>query len=79
MMLCTSAGYLDLLEYVPDHPGVAMASSLASSIEAEGIRFIWLMWLPWLEAAARRPKDLLDLSVVSSAIPPLAHPAGERS
>ena len=61
MMLCTSAGFLDLFDYVPDHPGVAVASLLASSAEAEGVRFISLEWLRRLKAAAGRPKDLLDL------------------
>jgi len=61
MMLCTSAGFLDLFDYVPDHPGVAVASLLASSPEAEGVRFISLEWLRRLKAAAGRPKDLLDL------------------
>jgi hypothetical protein len=61
MILCTSAGFIDLLDYVPDHPGVPVASLLASSPEAEGVRFISLEWLQRLEAVARRPKDLLDL------------------
>jgi hypothetical protein len=60
-MLCTSAGFLDLFDYVPDHPRVAVASLLASSSEAEGVRFISLEWLRRLKAAAGRPKDLLDL------------------
>ncbi len=61
MMLCTSAGFVDLFDYVPYHPGMAVASLLASSPEAEGVRFISLDWLRRLKAAAGKPKDLLDL------------------
>lgn len=61
MMLCTSAGFLDLFDYVPDHPEVSVASLLASSSEADGVRFVSLEWLRRLKAAAGRPKDLLDL------------------
>ncbi len=61
MMLCTNAGFLDLFDYVPGHPGVAVAAVLESSAEAEGVRFISLEWLRRLKNAAGRPKDLLDL------------------
>jgi hypothetical protein len=61
MMLCTTAGFLDLFDYVPGYPGEAVASLFESSREVEGIRFVSLEWLRRLKAAAGRPKDLLDL------------------
>jgi hypothetical protein len=61
MMLCTTAGFLDLFDYVPGHPGEPVASLFESSREVEGIRFVSLEWLRRLKAAAGRPKDLLDL------------------
>jgi len=61
MMLCTNAGFLDLFDYVPGHPDVAVAAVLESSVEAEGTRFVSLKWLRRLKNAAGRPKDLLDL------------------
>lgn len=61
MMLCTSAGFLDLFDYVPGYPGEPVATLFASSREVEGIRFVSLEWLRQLKAAAGRPKDLLDL------------------
>lgn len=61
MMLCTTAGFLDLFDHVPGCPGETLASLFASSCEAEGIRFVSLEWLRRLKAAAGRPKDLLDL------------------
>jgi hypothetical protein len=61
MMLCTTAGFLDLFDYVPGYPGEAVASLFESSREVEGIRFVSLEWLRRLKTAAGRPKDLLDL------------------
>ena len=61
MMLCTNAGFLDLFDYVPGHPDVAVAAVLESSAKAEGVRFVSLEWLRRLKNAAGRPKDLLDL------------------
>jgi len=61
MMLCTSAGFLDLFDYVPGFPGEGMASLFESGHEVDGVRFISLDWLRRLKAATGRPKDLLDL------------------
>lgn len=61
MMLCTTAGFLDLFDFVPGYPGQSVAALLESSREVDGIRFVSLEWLRRLKAAAGRPKDLLDL------------------
>lgn len=61
MMLCTTAGFLDLFDYVPGYPHEAVASLFETSREVDGIRFVSLEWLRRLKAAAGRPKDLLDL------------------
>jgi hypothetical protein len=61
MMLCTTAGFLDLFDYVPGYPDESVAVLFESSREVEGIRFVSLEWLRRLKAAAGRPKDLLDL------------------
>ena len=61
MMLCTTAGFLDLFDYVPGHPGVAVATVWETAVQLDGIRFASLEWLRKLKQAAGRPKDLLDL------------------
>jgi hypothetical protein len=61
MMLCTTAGFLDLFDSVPGCPGQSLPPLFASSHEVEGIRFVSLDWLRTMKAAAGRPRDLLDL------------------
>jgi hypothetical protein len=61
MMLCTTAGFLDLFDYVPGYPEQAVAELFESCRVAEGLRFVSLKWLRRLKTAAGRPKDLLDL------------------
>jgi hypothetical protein len=65
MMLCTSAGFLDLFDYVPGYPEVTVSEVLASAIEVRGVRFVSLDWLRRMQRAAGRPKDLLDLENLS--------------
>lgn len=61
MMLRTTAGFLDLFDYVPGLPDVPVAEVLASAIEVHDVRFVSLEWLRRMKQAAGRPKDLLDL------------------
>jgi hypothetical protein len=61
MMLCTTAGFLDLFDYVPGYPAVPVATVWETGVELDGIRFASLEWLRKLKQAAGRPKDLLDL------------------
>jgi hypothetical protein len=61
MMLCTSAGFLDLFDYVPGYPAVSVRTVWETSIDLDGVRFASLEWLRKLKQAAGRPKDLLDL------------------
>lgn len=61
MMLCTTAGFLDLFDYVPGHPAVPVQAVIDTAILVDGIRFASLEWLRKMKAAAGRPKDLLDL------------------
>lgn len=61
MMLCTTAGFVDLFDYVPGHPAVPVSTVWEKAVELDGIRFASLEWLRKLKQAAGRPKDLLDL------------------
>ena len=67
MMLCTTAGFLDLFDFVPGYPEQAVTALFESCREAEGLRFVSLEWLRRLKAAAGRPKDLLDLENLPQA------------
>ena len=61
MMLCTTAGFLDLFDFVPGHPAVPVQAVVDTGILVDGIRFASLEWLRKMKAAAGRAKDLLDL------------------
>lgn len=67
MMLCTTAGFLDLFDYVPGHPSVPVSAVWETAVELDGIRFASLDWLRKLKRAAARPKDLLDLENLPAA------------
>jgi hypothetical protein len=67
MMLCTTAGFLDLFDYVPGHPSVPVSTVWETAEELDGIRFASLEWLRRLKQAAGRPKDLLDLEHLPAA------------
>jgi len=62
MMLCTTAGFLDLFDYVPGLPDTPVTVVLDSAIDLDGVRFASLPWLRRMKEAAGRPKDLLDLT-----------------
>lgn len=61
MMLCTTAGFVDLFDYVPGFPDVPVMTVFAAAVELDGVRYASLEWLRKLKTAAGRPKDLLDL------------------
>lgn len=61
MMLCTTAGFVDLFDYVPGFPEVPVATIHAAAVEVDGVRYASLDWLRKLKQASGRPKDLLDL------------------
>jgi hypothetical protein len=61
MMLCTRHGFLDLFDFVPDHPDTPVIELLNTSIDVDGLRFVSLAWLRRLKRAANRPKDQIDL------------------
>ena len=61
MMLCTSAGFLDLFDYVPGFPAESVTTVWKTAVEVAGIRYASLAWLRRLKQASGRPKDLLDL------------------
>jgi hypothetical protein len=61
MMLCTTAGFLDLFDYVPGFPDEPVATVWNTAVELDGVRFASLEWLRRMKQAAGRPKDLLDL------------------
>ena len=67
MMLCTTAGFLDLFDYVPGYPSVPVSTVWETAEEFDGIRFVSLEWLRKLKQAAGRPKDLLDLEQLPEA------------
>lgn len=61
MMVCTSAGFLDLFDHVPGLDGASVAECIAAGVEIEGVRYASLDWLRRMKRAAGRPKDLIDL------------------
>ncbi|MSR27812.1 MAG: hypothetical protein EXS06_12480 [Planctomycetaceae bacterium] len=61
MMLCTTAGFLDLFDYVPGIPDEPVTTVWETAVELDGVRFASLEWLRRMKRAAGRPKDLLDL------------------
>lgn len=61
MMLCTSAGFLDLFDYVPGFPAEPVTTLWQTALEVDGIRYASLAWLRRLKQASGRPQDLLDL------------------
>jgi hypothetical protein len=61
MMLCTTAGFLDLFDYVPGFPDEPVATVWNTAVKLDGVRFASLEWLRRMKQAAGRPKDLLDL------------------
>jgi hypothetical protein len=61
MMLCTTAGFLDLFDYVPGLTDVSVEAIRASAVQVDGVRYASLGWLRKLKQAAGRPKDLIDL------------------
>jgi hypothetical protein len=61
MMLCTTAGFLDLFDYVPGFPDEPVATIWEAAVQIDGVRFASLDWLRRMKQAAGRPKDLLDL------------------
>jgi hypothetical protein len=61
MMLWTNHGFLDLFDYIPGFPLEDVEQLLASSVEADGFRYVSLSWLRKLKQQAGRTKDLLDL------------------
>jgi len=61
MMLCTTAGFLDLFDYVPGFPDEPVATIWETAVQLDGVRFASLDWLRRMKRAAGRPKDLLDL------------------
>lgn len=67
MMLCTTAGFLDLFDYVPGLPETPVTSVWETAIDLDGVRFASLDWLRRMKLAAGRPKDLLDLENLPDA------------
>ena len=61
MMLCTTAGFLDLFDYVPGLTDEPVVTVWETAVELDGVRFASLEWLRRMKQAAGRPKDLLDL------------------
>ena len=61
MMLCTSAGFVDLFDYVPGCGAVPVTTVIETALVVRGIPFASLEWLTRMKRAAGRPKDLIDL------------------
>jgi hypothetical protein len=62
MMLCTKYGFLDLFDFVPEHPQVPVTQLFESSVQCGDWRFVSLYWLRRMKQAAGRPIDQLDLA-----------------
>ena len=61
MMLSTDLGFLDLYDYIPGFPEIAVAEVFADSVVVGDVRFVSLAWLRKLKARAARHRDLDDL------------------
>jgi hypothetical protein len=61
MMLWTKNGFVDLFDYIPGAPEVAVEELFKTSTEAKGFRFASVEWLRRMKQAAGRTKDKLDL------------------
>lgn len=61
MMLSTDLGFLDLYDYIPGFPKIPVAEVFADSVALGDVRFVSLVWLRKLKAAAARHRDLDDL------------------
>lgn len=66
-MLRTRAGYLDLFDHVPGIENARVEDLFDDAGAVDGIRYVSLVWLRRLEAAAGRPRDLLDLENLPAA------------
>ncbi|MBN2714943.1 MAG: hypothetical protein JXX14_03750 [Deltaproteobacteria bacterium] len=61
MMLYTSMGYLDIFDYIPGFPNVAVDEVMESADSFHGISMVNLEWLKKMKMSTGRPKDLLDI------------------
>jgi hypothetical protein len=61
LMLGTSAGYIDLFDFLPGLPGDSMDDFFASAESCLGRKFASLDWLKRLKVASNRPQDRIDL------------------
>ena len=66
-MLYTRAGYLDLFDHVPGIEGARVEELFDDAETVDGVRYVSLVWLRRLKAAAGRPRDLLDLENLPAA------------
>jgi hypothetical protein len=68
MMLVTDLGFLDVFDYVPGCPDVAVEELYSESVQhPAGYRFASLKLLRQMKSASNRPKDLLDLEMLPEA------------
>ncbi len=67
MMLWTTGGFLDLFDYVPEHPDVDVERLMESSVEVDGLNVVSLDWLRRMKTVAGRDKDLIDLKNLPAA------------
>ncbi|MEI8079521.1 MAG: hypothetical protein WCH61_07845 [bacterium] len=62
MMLVTTAGFLDIFDFLPSLSDEPVANLFRDSVERDGVRFASREWLIRLKRASGRPRDLDDLS-----------------
>ncbi len=61
LMLGTSAGYVDLFDFIPGLPDVSFDELFATAEVSGQRRFASLEWLKKMKRAAGRPQDQIDL------------------
>lgn len=64
MLVETNVGYVDLFDFIPGVPEVAISQLFAESVVNEGRRFASLEMLVQMKRASGRPQDLADIEAL---------------
>lgn len=61
LMLGTTFGYVDLVDFLPGLPGESFDDFLNEVVTSNGLPFASLEWLKRLKRVSNRPQDRIDL------------------
>ena len=65
MMLCTDYGFIDIFDFIPGFPEIAVGEIFDASEEFKGLKYISLDWLIKIKQKSGRPRDLEDIEKLS--------------